>query len=99
MKIGFLTKIDKPGVQEAIRFTKKYTLKLDVFSGDRFEPLPNELHNHEYDILFSYISPWIVPKDILDRTQKWNINFRVTKITTQYLPHRRYCSNENYFKV
>ena len=75
MNIGFLTKIDKPGVKEAISFTKKYTEKLDIFSGDRFDPLPEELHIHNYDILFSYISPWIVPKNIIKRTKKWNINF------------------------
>jgi len=75
MKIGFLTKIDKPGVKEAISFTKRYTKKLAIFSGDRYDPLPEELHLHNYDILFSYISPWIVSKNILNRTKKWNINF------------------------
>ena len=50
MKIGFLTKIGKPGVEEAINFTKKYTEKLDVYSGDRFEPMPEELHMHTFSL-------------------------------------------------
>ena len=28
-----------------------------------------------YDIIISYISPWIVPKTVLEKTKKWNINF------------------------
>ena len=29
----------------------------------------------KYDLLISYISPWIVPANILNKTKKWNINF------------------------
>ena len=75
MKVCFLTKIDKPGVEEAISFTEKKVEKLDIFSGDRLEVFPCEMSSHNYDIIFSYISPWIVPEKVLAQTKKWNINF------------------------
>ena len=75
MKVCFLTKIEKPGVKEAIDFTKQNVDQLDVFSGSRKEEFPRKLYKHDYDILFSYISPWIVPEETLNQTKKWNINF------------------------
>ena len=75
MKICFLTKKGKPGVNEAIDFTKSISKKIDVIYGDLNDPFPDIFINNEYDILISYISPWIVPNEILKKTKKWNINF------------------------
>ena len=75
MNICFLTKKEKPGVKEAIVFTKNITKDIDVFYGDTFDPFPESVAKENYDIIISYISPWIVPKMVLEKTKKWNINF------------------------
>jgi len=75
MKICFLTKIEKPGVEEAISLTKKMTEDFDFFYGDSASPFPIKVTKENYDLFISYISPWIVPKTVLDKTKKWNINF------------------------
>ena len=75
MKIYFLTKIEKQGVKEAISFTNKITKDIDIFSGDSDSTFPVTVNKENYDLLISYISPWIVPKAILDKTKRWNINF------------------------
>ena len=75
MKICFLTKKEKPGVEEAISFTKKLSSDINIYSGKISDPLPKNIKSENYDLLISYISPWIVPKTVLDRTIKWNINF------------------------
>tara|TARA_Y100000741_G_C18199107_1_gene536870 strand:+ start:332 stop:991 length:660 start_codon:yes stop_codon:yes gene_type:complete len=75
MKICFLTKLEKPGSKEALCFLKKYSKNIDVFAGSVEDPLPDSLLKIDYDLLISYISPWIVPKNVLNKTKKWNINF------------------------
>ena len=75
MKICFLTKLEKPGVQEAITFTKRFTDVIDVFHGTMNDPFPSKAKKKKYDILFSYISPWVVTKSTLKNTKLWNINF------------------------
>ena len=74
MKICFLTKIEKSGVKEAISFTENITKGIDIFHGDTDNPLPEKITRENYDLLISYISPWIIPKTVLDKTKKWNIN-------------------------
>ena len=75
MKICFLTKIEKPGVKEAIAFTKVLTKTIEVYYGDITYPFPDNIANKNYDLIISYISPWIVPKIVLENTKKWNNNF------------------------
>ena len=75
MNICFLTKKEKLGVKEAIVFTKNITKDIDVFYGDTFDPFPESVAKENYDIIISYISPWIVPETVLEKTKKWNINF------------------------
>ena len=75
MKICFLTKIEKSGVKEAIAYTEKITKDIDVFHGDSTDPFPAKATKENYDLFISYISPWIVPKAVLDKTKRWNVNF------------------------
>jgi len=75
MKICILTKKEKPGVEKAILFTESFIDDCDVYCGEINDPLPGDLTKNHYDILISYISPWIVPMEILEKTKKWNINF------------------------
>ena len=75
MKTCFLAKKEKYGVKEAVSLTKKLTKDLDIFYGDPKDSFPHEIMSKNYDILISYISPWIIPKQILRKTKKWNLNF------------------------
>jgi len=75
MKICFLTKKEKPGVKKAINYLKKFSDSVEVFSGYVNDPIPKQLNLTKYDIIISYLSPWIVPQNVLNKTKKWNINF------------------------
>lgn len=75
MKIAVLAKLEKPGVSEAVHFLKDLGCNVKLFGGEQGRPFPTELYDSNYDILISYISPWIVPKRVLSRTKYWNINF------------------------
>jgi methionyl-tRNA formyltransferase len=75
MNICFLTKREKPGVKKAIVFIKNLTKDIDVFYGDATNPFPESVAKENYDVIISYISPWIVPKMVLEKTKMWNINF------------------------
>ena len=75
MRVAFLCKPDKYGNKEAITRLKQITTELDVYTGNLNDAFPAELRENCYDILISYLSPWIIPKNILEKTRKWNINF------------------------
>lgn len=75
MKICFLTKKEKPGVEEAINITEKITSNIDVYDGSLSNSFPSVIIEKQYDFLISYISTWIVPKVVLEKTKRWNINF------------------------
>tara|TARA_B110000438_G_C15761286_1_gene627404 strand:- start:616 stop:1278 length:663 start_codon:yes stop_codon:yes gene_type:complete len=75
MKICFIAKKEKIGVKEAINYSKKLSSKIDVFYGSPDDPFPEKIIQNKYDILVSYLSPWIIPAKILKKTTKWNLNF------------------------
>jgi methionyl-tRNA formyltransferase len=75
MKICFLTKKDKLGVSEAISITENITKNIDIFEDDSTKSFPLRYMNENYDLLISYISTCIVPREVLKKTKKWNINF------------------------
>ena len=75
MKICFLAKKEKPGVYEAIDFLKREEYLVDIFFAESNSVFPKQIINTQYDILVSYISNWIVPIDVLNKTKLWNINF------------------------
>ena len=74
-KVCILAKINKARTKEIITFTKSLSDYVDVFIGEINDPFPKEITTKKYDLLISYISPWIVPANILNKTKKWNINF------------------------
>ena len=75
MKICFITKREKPGVDDAIRLAKKLSQNIDIYYGNLVTPFPSKIVEKQYDIIISYISPWVVPKKVLKRTKRFNINF------------------------
>lgn len=75
MKIALFSKKDKPTSKEVIEYLLKFSNDLIVYHGQRGDKFPKEANSHHQDILVSYLSPWIIPKGILDNTKLWNINF------------------------
>tara|TARA_Y100000816_G_C26018962_1_gene533025 strand:- start:290 stop:946 length:657 start_codon:yes stop_codon:yes gene_type:complete len=74
MNICILTK-QKPGVDEIIKYTKSFDVQCEIFYGELGDTFPQKVINNSFDILISYSSPWIIPKKVLIKTRKWNINF------------------------
>jgi len=68
-------KTGKPFVKEVVSFLKKKVRKLTVIGAQANEPLPFDLFPNEYDVLVSYLCPWVLPVSLLERARLWNINF------------------------
>ncbi len=75
MKVALLAKRNKPMALEAYQYLLEKSFDVDFLSGSLGDPLPQELRENDYDILISYISPWIIPVDILNKTGLLNVNF------------------------
>ncbi|MDD4979797.1 MAG: formyltransferase family protein [Candidatus Omnitrophica bacterium] len=75
MKIALFTKPDKPTVNEVKEYLKKNFDTVAIYEGERGESIPLEALNGSQDILISYLSPWLIPEQILNKTALWSINF------------------------
>jgi methionyl-tRNA formyltransferase len=75
MKVTLFTKKDKPNVDKVIAYLKNEYADVTIFAGKVGDPFPACLKDYDSDLLISYISPWIIPKEILNKTKIWNINF------------------------
>lgn len=74
MTILFLSK-PKPFSEDAAELIKRHFNEAEVVFGNVNDPLPEYLLTKKFDYVISYISPWIVPKQILDNTEIAAINF------------------------
>ena len=74
IKILFLTK-HKPFSADAAELIRCHFPSSEIVFGERDEAFPLNLLGKQFDYVISYISPWIVPKDILDSTKIAAINF------------------------
>ena len=69
MKVAFITKKNKPNVKKAINFLKKYEKKeVDIYFADINKSIPDKLYKKKYDLIISYICPWILDKKILSNS-------------------------------
>ncbi len=75
MTVLFLAKHDKPFAKDAAELVKLHVDECETILGDIIEPFPTHLLTKEFDYVISYISPWIVPKQVLDNTKIAAINF------------------------
>ncbi|UCD54843.1 MAG: hypothetical protein JSV93_04815 [Candidatus Omnitrophota bacterium] len=75
MRIALFTKANKPTTKEAVDYLRKRLGAVTVYKGEMGDPFPKKAFRAPCDILISYLSPWIIPKKILNRTKSWNINF------------------------
>jgi methionyl-tRNA formyltransferase len=77
MKILLFGKQNKFGIKEVVEYLKtNFGDEVTIFLGERQDVFPAVEYNLiPHDILISYLSPWIIPEEILNRTKLWNINF------------------------
>ena len=75
LKICLILKKNKKYNDKVINFLKNKNLKTDIFKGSVGSKLPKKIKNKNYDVIISYLSPWILSKKILKRTSLYNINF------------------------
>ena len=75
MKVSLFTKTGKPTVNKVIDYLNDNFVKVSIYQGKRGDLLPVECLDEVSDIAVSYLSPWIIPGQILNRTRLWNINF------------------------
>lgn len=73
MTILFLAK-QKPFAKEASELIRLHFSKSEIVFGQIDNPFPDHLYGIEFDYVISYISPWIVPKHVLDNTRIAAIN-------------------------
>lgn len=72
MRIVVLAK-DKPGLSVAMDFLAPYNPILRI--GTRFDPFPEDLFLQSTNVLISYLSPWIVPGQVLKKIKIASVNF------------------------
>lgn len=66
---------NKPGMDKAIGYLREHFKKVDLFTGKVGDAFPRKALLRKYDICVSYISPWVMPKKMLDNTREFAINF------------------------
>tara|TARA_S200000501_G_scaffold376862_1_gene433150 strand:+ start:2794 stop:3453 length:660 start_codon:yes stop_codon:yes gene_type:complete len=74
MKICFIAKLSKPYASQSIDSLQKLSNNIDIYDCESLKEIPYNLSTNKYDIIFSYISSWILSKEVLNRTKRWNIN-------------------------
>lgn len=75
MKVDLFTKKDKPTSEDVIEYLNKNFEECTIYNNKRTDEFPKEAESKSRDILISYISPWVIPSNVLKRTRLWNINF------------------------
>jgi methionyl-tRNA formyltransferase len=74
-RVLFLSKKDNLFAQRAAEFVKTHFKEPLIFSGDRKEPLSAEVLNWKGDLMVSFISSWVYPKQLLENAAYAAINF------------------------
>ncbi|MFH1282643.1 MAG: formyltransferase family protein [bacterium] len=75
MKAILFIKKDKPTAREVVEYLHTHFRELVVCQGKRGDKFPKDALKGCPDILISYLSPWIIPDNVLNKTRLWNINF------------------------
>lgn len=74
MSILFLAK-EKPFAEDAADLIKKHFKSFEIIFGDRDEPFPDQVLGQGFDYVISYMSPWVVPEEVLEKTKVAAVNF------------------------
>ena len=73
MKVALVTK--KKFMLIMLELANNTFSDVTVFSGHRLDPFPKKLEEDIFDLIISYIGPWIIPENVLNKTKKMDINF------------------------
>lgn len=73
MSILFLAK-QKPFAKDAAELIERHFKEAVIIFGNVGDPFPSYLSTERFNYVISYISPWIIPKQVFDNT-KIAINF------------------------
>lgn len=75
MKLLLIGKTLDPYFDRAIEWVRQHLPTTHIIRGKRSDPLPDAIRTWEGDYLISYLSPWIIPADVLKRAKQAAINF------------------------
>jgi methionyl-tRNA formyltransferase len=75
MEILFIGKKHDQSAKLASEYLKQIFPNAQIVFGVRGERFPEDLPWWEGDYIFSYLSPWIIPKGLLERAEKGAINW------------------------
>lgn len=74
-KILFFGKENDFYCQKAIDFIKQHFPDNTIIKAKRGQPYPHEMQSWEGDYIISYLSPWVIKENLLNRANKASINF------------------------
>jgi len=74
MKVILFCK-EKLGLNEVINYLEINSKELQIYKGKVDDPFPKIKCDEIIDLLISFYSPWIIPKNILNRVKLYAINF------------------------
>lgn len=75
IKICLLLKKEKKFNKKIIKYFKNKNISKDVFLGKVGDKIPEKIKKKKYDVIVSYLSPWVLNNKILKKTNMYNINF------------------------
>jgi methionyl-tRNA formyltransferase len=75
MEILFVGKKNDQFANDASKIILEKFSNAKVIFGNRGEEFPSEFRDWKGDFLLSYLSPWIIPKELLINTRKGAINW------------------------
>lgn len=75
MEILFIGKKYDQNAKSAADYLNQIFPNAYIIFGARGEKFPEDLHRWKGDYIFSYLSPWILPKGLLERAEKGAINW------------------------
>lgn len=75
MEILFIGKKHDQNAKLASEYLKQISPNAHIVFGVRGEKFPEDLPWWKGDYIFSYLSPWIIPKGLLERAEKGAINW------------------------
>jgi len=74
MKILYLSKTTD-WCNKAKGYILKHFDEVDVIQGEWSKKFPNEIKNWKGDYIISFLSPWVIPQEILNKSKQKPINF------------------------
>lgn len=75
MKASVFVKKNKPFVKEVIEYLKEHFKDICIYEGNNGDSLPKAAISTDPGLVISYLSPWIIPQEILSKANPGTINF------------------------